>query len=444
MSGPEQRPALPEKAADTSAEAPWPVRLLSMRIAEYVEKMSVLWVEGQVVQLTRRPGQRTAYLTLRDPDVDMSLSVAIQVNALDAMPTPLAQGARVVLQAKPVFWTQRGSLMLDARQIRPVGVGELLARVEHLKRTLASEGLFDVDRKKPLPFLPRTVGLVCGRAGAAEKDVVENARRRWPTVRFEIREVAVQGGAAVQEVMAALQELDADPERRRHRHRPWRRLGRGPPAVQQRGPGPRGRGGPHAGGLGHRPRRRHPPARPRRRLARLHPHRRGQAGGAGRAGRAPRHTPVPRPRAAGAARHGSPASAATSIALRSRPVMARPAAMIDARRQELDALTDRAHRRVLASVHRAADQVGHLRAQVRTLSPLSTLERGYAVVQHRDGRVVTDQAEVDRRRGAARAGGAGRLRRQRRRPPGRGRLGSCTMAKGDRPGGGRRRAPTSR
>ena len=84
--------------------------------------------------------------------------------------------------------------MLDARQIRPVGVGELLARVEHLKRTLASEGLFDADRKKPLPFLPRTVGLVCGRAGAAEKDVVENARRRWPTVRFEIREVAVQGG----------------------------------------------------------------------------------------------------------------------------------------------------------------------------------------------------------------------------------------------------------
>ena len=111
MSGPDQRPALPEKAADTSAESPWPVRLLSMRIAEYVEKMSVLWVEGQVVQLTRRPGQRTAYLTLRDPDVDMSLSVAIQVNALDAMATPLTQGARVVLQAKPVFWTQRGEAL---------------------------------------------------------------------------------------------------------------------------------------------------------------------------------------------------------------------------------------------------------------------------------------------------------------------------------------------
>ena len=173
---------LPERAAETTAEQPWPVRLLSMRIGEYVEKMSVLWVEGQVVQLNRRPGARTAYLTLRDPDVDMSLSVAIQVNALDAMPGPLAEGARVVLQAKPTFWTQRGSLMLDARQIRPVGVGELLARLEYLKRHLAQEGLFDRDRKRPLPFLPRRVGLVCGRASAAERDVVENALRHAPSV----------------------------------------------------------------------------------------------------------------------------------------------------------------------------------------------------------------------------------------------------------------------
>ena len=161
-------PDLPERAADTTADQPWPVRLLSMRIAEYVEKMSVLWVEGQVVQLTRRPGARTAYLTLRDPDVDMSLSVAIQVNALDAMPTPLNQGARVVLQAKPVFWTQRGSLMLDARQIRPVGVGELLARLEHLKRTLASEGLFD----RELPCVRRFL------VGSPQHAGVDQARGR--------------------------------------------------------------------------------------------------------------------------------------------------------------------------------------------------------------------------------------------------------------------------
>jgi exodeoxyribonuclease VII large subunit len=83
------------------------------------------------------------------------------------------------------------------------------------------------------------------------------------------------------------------------------------------------------------------------------------------------------------------------VAVRSRPVMADPTAMIRARREELEALRRRSRHRVLATVHRASDQVVHLRAQVRTLSPLSTLERGYAVVQHADGRVVADQAEVE-------------------------------------------------
>ena len=166
-------PPLPERAADTTAEQPWPLRLLSMKVGDYIDKMSVVWVEGQVVQLNRRPGSSMAFLTLRDADVDMSYSVAIRVTALDAMP-PLQPGARVVTQVKPVFWAQRGSLTLDARQIRPVGIGELLARIEYLRTTLASEGLFDASRKRPLPFLPRTVGLICGRGSAAERDVVEN------------------------------------------------------------------------------------------------------------------------------------------------------------------------------------------------------------------------------------------------------------------------------
>ena len=157
---------LPERAADTTAENPWPLRLLSLKISDYVDKMSALWVEGQVVQVSRRPGQATAYLTLRDADVDMSLNVTVRTTTLDAMPVPLADGARVVVQAKPTFWTKRGTLQLDARQVRPVGVGELLARLEHLKRVLASEGLFDHDRKRPLPFLPRKVGLICGRASS--------------------------------------------------------------------------------------------------------------------------------------------------------------------------------------------------------------------------------------------------------------------------------------
>src|SRR5690348_1454855 len=365
-----------------------------MKIAEYVEKMSVLWVEGQVVQLTRRPGSRTAYLTLRDPDVDMSLSVAISTNALDAMPVPLAQGVRVVLQAKPVFWTQRGSLMLDARQIRPVGVGELLARVEHLKRTLASEGLFDPDRKKPLPFLPRTVGLVCGRAGAGEKDVVENARRRWPTVRFEIREVAVQGGNAVQEVMAALQELDAQPEV------DVIVIARGGGSVEDLLPfsnealvrAVAAARTPVVSAIGHdvdTPLLDHVAdwraSTPTDAGKRVVPDAQAERDGIRQAA----------DRARGALRRRLEAERRHLVAVRSRPVMADPSAMLEVRRRELDALRDRARHRVLAAVHRASDQVGHLRAQVRALSPQSTLERGYAVVQHRDGRVVLDQAELE-------------------------------------------------
>ncbi|GAB3448813.1 exodeoxyribonuclease VII large subunit [Phycicoccus ginsengisoli] len=394
MSSPAPRAPLPERAADTSPEQPWPVRLLSMKIAEYVEKMSVLWVEGQVVQLTRRPGARTAYLTLRDPDVDMSLSVAIQVNALDAMPTPLSQGARVVLQAKPVFWTQRGSLMLDARQIRPVGVGELLARVEHLKQLLASEGVFDPDRKKQLPFLPRTVGLVCGRASAAEKDVVENARRRWPSVRFAIREVAVQGPTAVQEVTAALTELDADPEV------DVIVIARGGGSVEDLLPfsnealvrAVAAARTPVVSAIGHdvdTPLLDHvadwrastPTDAGKRVVPDAHAEREGVRQAA--------------ERARGALRRRVEAERRHLVAIRSRPVMADPSAMLEVRRRELDALRDRARRRVQAAVHRASDQVGHLRAQVRALSPQSTLERGYAVVQHRDGRVVLDQSELE-------------------------------------------------
>nr|WP_255479875.1 exodeoxyribonuclease VII large subunit [Quadrisphaera sp. RL12-1S] len=185
---------------------------MTMKISDYVAKMPQVWVEGQVVQATRRPGTTTAYLTLRDTDVDMSLPVSAHVRLLDALPGGLAEGARVVVRASPEFWTKRGVLQLQATDIRPVGVGELLARIEHLKRVLASEGLLDEHRKKPLPFLPRCVGLVCGRASAAERDVVRTASDRWPGVRFEVRQVAVQGTGAVSEVSAAVAELDDHPD----------------------------------------------------------------------------------------------------------------------------------------------------------------------------------------------------------------------------------------
>ncbi|MCE1179244.1 MAG: exodeoxyribonuclease VII large subunit [Micrococcales bacterium] len=385
---------LPERAADTSAEHPWPVRLLSMKIEDYVAKMSALWVEGQVVQLTRRPGARTAYLTLRDTDVDMSLSVSIHVNALDAMPTPLTQGSRVVIQAKPTFWTGRGTLQLDGRQIRPVGVGELLARLEYLKRTLASEGLFDAERKRPLPFLPRRVGLICGRASAAEKDVVENARRRWPTVQFAIRQVAVQGPTAVTEVTAALAELDAD------HGVDVIIISRGGGSVEDLLPfsnealvrAVADSTTPVVSAIGHDVDTPlldyvadHRASTPTDAAKAVVPDAEGERRG------------IRQLRARGErALTGRLTTERSRIeALRSRPVMADPLSLVTARRDELDALADRAARRVLALVHRAGDQVDHLRTQVRTLSPQSTLERGYAVVQTVDGHVVTDQGEIE-------------------------------------------------
>jgi exodeoxyribonuclease VII large subunit len=150
----------------------------------------------------------TQFLVLRDPDANISLSVTCPQSILA---DSVAEGSRVVLRARPDFYLERGSLSLRATEIRQVGLGELLARLEHLKRVLAAEGLFAADRKRRLPFLPRGIGLVTGRASAAERDVVENARRRLPSVRFRIENVAMQGASAVSEVVAALQRLDHDP-----------------------------------------------------------------------------------------------------------------------------------------------------------------------------------------------------------------------------------------
>jgi exodeoxyribonuclease VII large subunit len=208
------RPAvvIPATAGATTPENPWPVRLLTAKLTEYIAKAPGVWLEGQVVQLTRRPGQGTVYLTLRDTDVDLSFSVTVAAKILDGLAAPLADGAHVVVHARPQLFPRRGSLTLNADDLRPVGIGELLARLEHLRRVLAAEGLFALDRKQPLPFLPRVVGLVSGRASAAERDVVENARRRLPGARFRLENVAMQGTNAVAEVVEALRRLDGDPE----------------------------------------------------------------------------------------------------------------------------------------------------------------------------------------------------------------------------------------
>lgn len=384
---------LPERAADTTAEHPWPVRLLSMKVGEYVEKMSVVWIEGQVVQLNRRPGSSMAYLTLRDTDVDMSFSVAIRVTALDAMP-PLQPGARVVTQVKPAFWAQRGSLSLDARQIRPVGIGELLARLEYLKANLAQEGLFDPRRKRPLPFLPRTVGLICGRGSAAERDVVENARRRWPSVRFDIRTVAVQGSSAVPEVIAALEGLDATDVV------DVIVIARGGGSVEDLLPfsneamvrAVAAARTPVVSAIGHDV---DTPL-----LDHVADHRASTPTDAAKAivpdaaqeGYAVR-TSCDRIRRALASRLRHERSSLD--ALTARPVLAAPTAYLSLQREELARAWTGATGSLTRRLEREQDRIEHLRRTARVLSPTSTIERGYALVTQVDGTVVTDPAQVE-------------------------------------------------
>lgn len=196
---------LPQHAAQTSPERPWPLRLLSAKIGEYVAAMSRLWVEGEIITLQRRPGAKVQFFTLRDLEAKISITVKIMTHLL---PATVESGSRVVVCAKPDFYEANGSLSLWAKDVRIVGIGDILARIELLKSQLTAEGLFASSRKLPLPFLPRTIGLICGRNTKAKDDVVVNARLRWPGVAFNIKEVQVQGEGAVEAMTQALEELD--------------------------------------------------------------------------------------------------------------------------------------------------------------------------------------------------------------------------------------------
>jgi exodeoxyribonuclease VII large subunit len=194
---------------ETSAEEPVPVRVVAQKIGQWINRLGEVWVEGQIAQLSRRPGVSTQFLTLRDTDANISLSVTC---ARGVLSEAITEGARVVIRARPDFYLERGTLSLRATDIRLVGLGELLAALERLKRLLAAEGVFAAQHKRRLPFLPSCIGLITGRASAAERDVVENVHRRLPSARFRIENMAVQGPSAVVEVLAALERLAADPD----------------------------------------------------------------------------------------------------------------------------------------------------------------------------------------------------------------------------------------
>jgi exodeoxyribonuclease VII large subunit len=380
----------------STADEPWPVRVVSQRLGAWIAKLGWVWVDGQVAQISRRPGSTVVFLTLRDPSADLSLTVTAHRDVLDAGAPELAEGARVTLHAKPEFYPARGTLSLRADEIRQVGLGELLARLERLKKLLGAEGLFARERKRRLPFLPRRIGLITGRASAAERDVLMNTRRRWPAVQFRVINVAVQGVTAVPQIIDALKVLDNDDTV------DVIVLARGGGSVEDLLPfsdealcrAVFAARTPVVSAIGH-------------------------------------ETDAPLVDYVADVRASTPTDAAKRIvpdlaeetslieharrrldravitlidreaqriqAWRSRPSLARPELLVDQRAADVAALRDRATRSLDQRLRRADDELRHTLARLRALSPAATLERGYAIVQRGDGHVVraADEVKID-------------------------------------------------
>ncbi|MER5326458.1 exodeoxyribonuclease VII large subunit [Streptosporangium roseum] len=378
-------------SSKTTPEQPLPVRTVLQMVGGWIGKLGTVWVEGQITELTARGG--TVFLTLRDPVANVSARVTCPRGVYEAtVPRPV-DGARVVMHLKPDFWVNKGSFAFTALEMRPVGVGELLARLERLRQVLAAEGLFGVDRKRRLPFLPGTIGLICGRDSAAERDVLENSRRRWPAVRFKVEPVAVQGPYAVTEVGEALRKFDAD--------------GEVDVIVIARGGGS---------------------------MEDLLPFSDEALVRAVAACRTPVVSAIgheqdsPLLDLVADVRASTPTDAAKKVvpdvgeqltlirqlrdrgrrvaggwlerettwlaAVRSRPSLADPVREIERRAEQAEQLRDRARRSLTGSLDRAQDSLEHLRARLVSLSPAATLERGYAIVQRPTGDVVRRAGDV--------------------------------------------------
>jgi exodeoxyribonuclease VII large subunit len=380
-------------ALTSSAEQPVPLRTVARAIGDWIGKLGRVWVEGQVTQIGRRPGANVVFLTLRDPVAEVSVQVTCRRDVVDACEPPLAEGARVVVWAKPTFYLARGTLSLEAYDVRPVGLGELLARIERLKKMLATEGLFAADRKRRLPFLPNTVGLVCGRASAAEHDVLENAKRRWPAVQFRIETVAVQGPSAALDVANAVRRLDRDSDV------DVIVLARGGGSIEDLLPfSDEGLcravaecRTPVVSAIGHE---QDTPLVDL--VADVRASTPTDAGKLVVPDVSEQVTLVTglRQRARRALVGRLDAEQQTLTTIRNRPVLAEPMRDIDNRGDEIRSLRSRVHRCTTAALDAAAADLGHTTARVRALSPAATLDRGYAVVQQADGTVVRTAAEV--------------------------------------------------
>jgi len=371
----------------SSADQPWSVSKLNTSVKGWIERLGWLWVEGQLTQVNTKPTWSFSYLTLRDTQAEASVELIADTRLLTSMPSPPRDGDHVVVHGKPNFFTKRGSFSMRVSEIRHVGAGELLARIEELRRKLAAEGLFAPERKRPIPYLPNKIGLITGKGSAAERDVLSVARGRWPGVRFEVINTAVQGPRTVPEVIAALERLDRDPEV------DVIIIARGGGSVEDLLPfseealqrAVASAGTPVVSAIGHEPD--NPvldnvadvrAATPTDAAKRVVPDVAEQLAWVAEM----------RNRSAAALRGWVQRESHGLQNMRSRPALANPLAAITQRAEEISREIQRMRREISLTVQQQSALVASLRAQVATLGPSATLARGYAVVQvlPRDGR----------------------------------------------------------
>ncbi len=332
-------------------------------------------------------------MTLRDTVADISVPLTCQRTLFDSLNPPLVEGASVVVHARPSFYANRGTFSLYARQISMVGLGELLARIEHRRQLLAAEGLFAPELKRDLPFLPGRVGLITAPNSAAERDVLDNARRRWPGVEFEVAYAAMQGTRSAAEVMEALDRLDRNPAV------DVIVIARGGGSVEDLLPfsdealirAVHQARTPVVSAIGHEPdsplldlvadvRASTPTDAAKLIVPDMAEELRGVVWARDRVRQVVSQM---------VAREQSRLDD-----LRGRPVMRDPRTILDVRSAEVTELRERARRHLSHRLDRAADDIGHHRARAPSLSPLATLQRGYAVVQDAEGHVVTSVGSI--------------------------------------------------
>lgn len=364
-------------ALQSSPESPQPLRVILGLTKEWVERLNPVWVEGQLIEIKRRSGA-TQFLTLRDKLAEVSVRLSTSAMVLDQA-GPLTEGTMVAAWVKPTVWLGSGQLTFECRELRPSGEGRLLAAIEQRKRMLQAEGLFALERKRRLPFLPRRIGLITGAGSAAERDVLENVARRWPAAVFEVRHAAVQGPFAVEQILAALQDLE------RHDLVDVVIVARGGGSLEDLLPfsdetlvrAVFAMRTPVISAIGHET---DTPildlvadlraSTPTDAAKRVVPDAGTEAAGIAQARARIRQSLLGR--IDNEQRH--------LIQVRSRPVVRDPAAPVDAHLERVTLLTERLRRAMTTQVRDESRQVGQLISRVRAMSPQATLQRGYAIV----------------------------------------------------------------